>query len=240
MQPLGVLLIHGFTSSLDTVNGLIPCLERDRLPYRVPVLRGHGSKPEALRGVGAQDWYVDARAALFDLLKECEQAVVVGLSMGGLVALQLAIDHPEHVAGVVSVAAAMRFKSPLAKWTPLLGKFTKYWPSPKPPKGATYHCTNYPYFAIDSFASLLRYGQEIEGRLHEVKVPILVLGTKMDNVVDPKAAQLIFDGVSSTDKELRWFTRSGHEMMQDCEHEAVFAAIEEFALKRRNGLGLPK
>jgi esterase/lipase len=33
----GVLLLHGYTSSLDTVNGLVPTLTRLGLPYRMPV-----------------------------------------------------------------------------------------------------------------------------------------------------------------------------------------------------------
>ena len=70
MADLGVLLLHGYTSSLDTVNGLLPTLERMGLPYRMPVLRGHGTHPRDLRGVTARDWYGDASAALDDLLRE--------------------------------------------------------------------------------------------------------------------------------------------------------------------------
>ncbi|HEY9764809.1 MAG TPA: alpha/beta fold hydrolase [Chroococcales cyanobacterium] len=233
MLPIGVLLLHGFTSSLDTVNGLVPCLERDHIPYRMPLLRGHGSRPEALLGVTSRDWFVDARAALFDLLKECDKVVVVGLSMGGVVALQLAMEHPEQLAGVVPVAAALEFRDPLTRLTPLLGKIRKFWPSPKLPKKASYRSTNYPYFPLDSFISLQKYGREMRPRLKEINIPILVIGSRKDTVVPQRAAETICAEVSSTEKQLRWFDRSGHEMLQDCEHEAVYAAIEEFILKKK-------
>ena len=54
--PLGVLNLHGFTSSLDCVNGLNPYIEALGLPYRMPVLRGHNQTPEALIGVRWEDW----------------------------------------------------------------------------------------------------------------------------------------------------------------------------------------
>lgn len=230
MAPLGVLLLHGYTSSLDTVNGFVPVLERNKIPYRMPILRGHGGDPKDLLGVTSHDWYVDARASLFDLLKECEQAIVIGLSMGGLVTLQLAMEHPEQIAGIATVAAALDFKDPLVKLTPFLSKFFKFWAAPKPPKDSVYPCTNYPKLTLDSFQSLREYGRIIESRLEEVKVPALIVATKNDNVVKPEVAQLIFDRIGSEQKELRWFERSGHEMMQDCECGAVFDALERYVL----------
>src|SRR4051812_28806156 len=80
VADLGVLLLHGYTSSLDTVNGLLPTIERLGLPYRMPVLRGHGTQPSDLRGVTWHDWVADGSAALDELLKEVPRAAVVGLS----------------------------------------------------------------------------------------------------------------------------------------------------------------
>ena len=60
-QPYGVLIVHGFTSSLDCVNGVQPFVQDLGLPTRMPVLRGHGAEsPEALRGVTWHDWVADA------------------------------------------------------------------------------------------------------------------------------------------------------------------------------------
>jgi carboxylesterase len=230
MANLGVLLLHGYTSSLDTVNGFVPILERNQIPYRMPVLRGHGTNYKDLRGVTAKDWYVDARASLFDLLKQCDQAIVIGLSMGGLVTLQLAMEHPKQIAGIATVAAAMDFKDPMVKLTPVLAKFFKYWTAPKPPKESVYPCTNYQKLSLDSFQSLREYGKSLEPRLHEVVVPSLIIGTKKDNVVKPEVAQIIYDHISSEKKALRWFERSGHEMMQDCECDEVFKVLEDYVL----------
>ena len=108
-KKLGVLLLHGFTSSLDTVNGLVPYLKKSKIDFEMPVLRGHGTRYQNMSGVTAKDWFVDAEKALLTLSKRVDKVVIVGLSMGGLVALNLSMKHPTKIAGVVPVAAALKF-----------------------------------------------------------------------------------------------------------------------------------
>ncbi len=234
-EKLGVLLLHGYTSSVRTVDGLVPYLDEAGIPYRMPVLRGHGTTYEDLRGVTSRDWYADAEAALLELSKEVDRVAVVGLSMGGLVALELAMNHPDLVATTVTVAAALRFKDPLAGLTPLLAKVVGSWPSPESFNDLSLkvNCENYPKFTTDSFSSLYAYAQEIESRLHEVSTPVCVLQSKKDQVIAPVAANVIYELVSSPNREIHWFERSGHEMMQDMEADAVFESIMEYLAKLR-------
>lgn len=239
-KRLGCLLLHGFTSSLDTVNGLVPRLERHGIPYRMPILRGHCTRPEDMVGVTWHDWYADAEKALLDLSPEVQTSVVVGLSMGGLLALQLGMEHADRLAGVVTVAAALRFADPLTPLAPILAKLFKFWPI-DPAKACTdkevaKKSTNYRRFATDSSASLLEYARLIERRLPELRVPILIIHAYQDKVIKPESAQIIQDRASSPEKRLVWFEQSGHEMMQDLEREAVFDTIEAFLLEKRKSV----
>jgi carboxylesterase len=229
-DTIGVLLLHGFTSHLNTVNGLVPYLDEAKLRYEMPILRGHGTCYQDLRGVTARDWYVDAERALINLWNYVDRIVVVGLSMGGLVALELAMRHPDKIAGVATVAAALKFKDPLARFSPLLAKLVRYWPSPESFNDVSLkvNCKNYPRFATDAFASLFAYSQEIAARLPEVHVPIRILQSKKDQIVAPEAANIIYERVSSQNREIVWYHQSGHEMMQDCEAEQVFHDVMEF------------
>ncbi|MCL2823730.1 MAG: alpha/beta fold hydrolase [Polyangiaceae bacterium] len=229
-EKLGVLLLHGFTSSADTVDGLIPFLEKQGIEYERPILRGHGTRYQDMRGTTARDWYVDAERALLKLCDRVDRVVVVGLSMGGLLTLELGMRHPDKIAGLVTVAAALKFKDKLAPLTKALSKVVRYWPSPasfNDPSLAT-RCTNYRMFPTACFASLFDYAKSIEARLPEVHVPIRVLQSKKDQIIAPEAANIIYEKVSSQLREITWFERSGHEMMQDMESAEVFREIMSF------------
>jgi len=232
-KKLGVLLIHGFTSSVRTVDGLVPHLEAAGIPYRMPVLRGHGTTYTDLATVTSQDWYDDAEAALLELSKEVDRVVVVGLSMGGLVTLNLGIRHPDKIAGLVTWAAAMRFKDPLAPVAPMLKGIFPSWPMPPAfaDKSLAGSSENYPRMMTAAFGSLLNYAQETEKRLPQLELPICVMQSKADTVIDPIAANLIYREVSSSHREIHWFLRSGHEMGQDLEREELFAQTMAYIKK---------
>jgi len=234
-ERLGVLLLHGFTSSVKTVDGLVPHLEAAGIPYRMPVLRGHGGHYQDLAGVGAAEWYGDAEAALLDLAQEVDKVVVVGLSMGGLVALNLAMAHADKIAGTVTLAAALRFRNPLAPVAPLLAPVVKSWPSPAAIHDQSLRHTseNYTRFPTDAFGSLLAYAKETEAKLSQVTTPVCVVHSKRDQVIAPVAANVIYEGVSAGHREIHWFTKSGHELGQDMEREAVFATVMAFVQKFR-------
>lgn len=226
----GVLILHGFTSHVSCVSDLrFPVAEMD-LPYRVPVLRGHGGQWQDLNGVKALDWYEDAENALLDLLTECRKVIVVGLSMGGLVALDLAARHRKTVAGVITIAAALRFQDPLAFLSPVLAKVVKSWPSPK-----AFHDKaldeqrnrNYKKFPTPAFAELYAYSKDVENRLSFVSAKALIIHSRKDQIVKSSAAEIIYARIASKQKQLKWYERSGHEMLLDMEAVDVGAAIAE-------------
>ena len=227
---VGVLLLHGFTSHLRTVDGLVPYLESAGIDYEMPILRGHGTRFQDLRGVKARDWYVDAEWALLKLWNRVDRVVVVGLSMGGLVTLELGMRHPDKIAGVVSVGACLKFADPLAGLTGMISRIVRYWPSPEAfnDPSLSGNSRNYKKFPTDAFGSLYQYSQDIAERLGDLHVPIRILQSKRDQVVAPESANIIYEKISSPHREIVWYDQSGHEMMQDMEAESVFMDIMEF------------
>src|SRR5687768_7646312 len=99
------LLLHGFTGSPWDVRPLGEALAARGLYVRAIQLPGHGSTPEALLQVTRQDWLRAAAQALLSL-REYRRTFVVGLSMGALLALRLAVDYRERVHGLALVAPA--------------------------------------------------------------------------------------------------------------------------------------
>jgi carboxylesterase len=235
--------VHGFTSSLDCVGGLEPPIQALGLPTRVPVLRGHcAESPAALRGVTWHEWAADAEAALEDLLTEAERAIVVGHSMGGLVALTLAADRPDVVDSLIAAATAVQLTSPFAPGRPLhflaplvvrLLKKVDMPPHYADPALAQYD-TNYAWTPTDAVASLMEFGKVTRRRLPEVRVPTLIMHSRKDTTADPKSAEIIYRHISTPpdQKRIVWFEVTGHEMFRDCERDATIATVVDYVRER--------
>lgn len=250
-HPLGVLIVHGFTSSLDCVRALRPPLAQLGLPTRMPVLRGHGAdSPEALRGVSWQDWVADAEAALQGLLIEAEEAIPVGHSMGGLVALTLAANHrgddPPAIDSLVLAAAAVQLTSlvspggPLAFLGPLVmrARTRVEMPPTYTDPALAAHDTNYAWAPMDAVEQLFAFIKATRRRLIQVDVPALMLQSHNDSTVAPASAAIIRREIATppADKWIVWFEETEHEMFQDCERDAVVEVVVDYVrerLKRR-------
>ena len=232
----GVLVLHGLTSSLASVLPVAERMARHGIPCAVPWLRGHGTQPEDLLGVTWRDWYADAVAALDELLAQCERVAVVGLSMGGLVALHLAIERPERLQGVVAIAPALRQAHRLAPLVPFVAPFRRFLTVPaRGYSDASYaqRAQGYQRLPTSAFLSLVAYARWLEPRLAAVRVPVLILHSRADRVIHPESATRIYARLGCAEKEVRWYARTGHEMLVDCEAESVLDAVEEFLLARR-------
>lgn len=106
-----VVWLHGlggtwrdFEPQLDHLAGRYRCI--------VPELRGHGRTPIVPGPFSTATLADDVMAVLAALA--VDRAVVVGLSMGGLVAQVLAVEHPELVEGLVLVDTGPKVPAPVA------------------------------------------------------------------------------------------------------------------------------
>jgi pimeloyl-ACP methyl ester carboxylesterase len=103
--PIGapsILILHGVGGAAWSWQ---PQREALAPRYRLGVweARGHGDA-SAVADAGLADYYTDAREALDGLVNDAGAPVfVAGHSMGGLLAIALAADRGEHVAGLLLV-----------------------------------------------------------------------------------------------------------------------------------------
>ena len=101
-----VVLLHGsFMTITNNWTPMIAQLSKSRQVIAVE-MQGHGRTADINRDFSFEN-LADDIAALLDYLK-IKQADVLGYSMGGGVAMQLAIRHPEKVRKVVSISAVFR------------------------------------------------------------------------------------------------------------------------------------
>jgi len=103
-EPL--VLLHGsFMTITNNWTGWIGELSKTRTVIAVE-MQGHGRTADINRDFSYEN-LADDIAAMLDYLK-IKQADVLGYSMGGGVAMQVAIRHPENVRKVVSISAFFR------------------------------------------------------------------------------------------------------------------------------------
>ena len=243
-DAFGVLIIHGFTATLDAVNSLIEPLEKQHLIVSVPILKGHcESSPEKLRGVTWRDWMQDADTAFHELSGKVDKVFVVGHSMGALIALNLAAKYQgEQLDSVVLAAPAFRLVSmlgpgrPLHFLAPLLQTFIKSWDlniafSDRDEKNRSVHYLWAPTDAIMSFFDLISF---TESRLHDIRCPMLILHNRNDQTVTQGSTDIAYNGVATppSDKDVVWLERSEHQMFCDCEKAQAIDSIIKFIQSR--------
>jgi pimeloyl-ACP methyl ester carboxylesterase len=113
-EPL--LLLHGGLGSIDMFRPLLPALSEHRQVIAVD-LQGHGRTTLGERPISLVDMGDDMAVILEQLA--VEQVDVLGYSMGGGVALRLAVQHPQSVRRLALVSAGFAQNGFYAEMLPL-------------------------------------------------------------------------------------------------------------------------
>ncbi len=120
----GILLIHGLTGTPMEMRLLGLGLHGHGYTVSGMQLAGHCGDVEDLLATGRTDWFRSVQQAADRLRKEVDHLFVAGLSMGALLALKLAAECSDGVAGVGVYGATFRHDGwavpPLARLSFLL------------------------------------------------------------------------------------------------------------------------
>lgn len=228
MAKPGVLLIHGFTSHRSSMEALIPALEQRGLEWHLPILAGHGTSPRDLRDKRWHHWHQDAEQAYRYVRQAHEKVVVIALSMGTLLALELAAYHQADITGLVLIAPCIKFKNPAAKYTKTISRVMRDFPSPHKGKHSDLKYAamdkGYTRFPTSAYKSYWLRTQEMDEIIGLVKCPVRIIQSRNDHIADPSGAQEIYDRLRSP-KELIWHEKSGHEMLMDAETDSVIEEV---------------
>ena len=91
----GVLLLHGGGDTPQVLSALADYLYTAGYSVRVPLLEAHGRDLRALEGATASGWRGQVHRELNDLKRTHAQIAMVGLSMGGALAVSAAADRTD-------------------------------------------------------------------------------------------------------------------------------------------------
>ncbi len=232
--PVTCLLIHGFTTSPSEMRHLGEKLHEEGFTVSAPLLPGHGSTPEDLNRTTWWDWYGAVKEEAQKLDDSYRQLYLIGLSMGGLLALKTAADL-EGVAGVATINTPIYLKGYLIPFAPIL-KFVK----PYVPKKIDENYREmkkrerfaYDDIPVKAFLSMRQLTKMVVRSLKKVVAPVLIFQSEEDESVEKKSALVIRDQVTG-DKRLVWLQKSSHVATMGPEIDFISQEIIGF-IKQNN------
>ena len=219
----GFLLIHGFTATTAEVRPMAKLLHEAGYTVSGPLLPGHGTYPADLNQASWEMWVEKAKQHYEKLIRECQQVYVLGESMGALVALQVAAQHPE-IPGVILSAPAIKVKH---IWlSRLIWPFIKYIDKDGKDDGLPWK--GYTVEPVHAVLELYKLQKQTRKILDKVQQPLLIFTGEYDTSIHPKSAEIILEGVSSEQKQHIHMNESPHCIFLDKELEKAFQNVLDF------------
>jgi carboxylesterase len=229
----GVLVLHGFTGCPHSMRGLAEAFAAAGHTVELPRLPGHGTAIEDMLTTSWADWSATVQTAYRELAAHCDQVVVAGLSMGGSLAVWLALRQPE-IAGLVLVNPAMGTPE-TSEMQPGLKAALDAGVTIVPGIGgdiADPDATELAYadVPVAPLLSLLAATLELTPRLGEITIPTLLVHSLQDHVVPPGASAALQEGLGGP-VELVELQRSFHVATLDYERDEIERRAVEFAAR---------
>ena len=240
-----IVFIHGLSDNLNYWEILSSNLNDSYQILRYD-LRAHGDSSDDNENTTIDLYCED----LFCLLKELniKKAVLIGLSLGGNIALNFTIEHPEMVSGIIIMSS-------FSQMTPRLEKIFNKFENGINKGFAEFYDTILPYTLtedtiernkekLDSIKSKASKTANIEGikkgieagysfniqdKLNAIDVPTLVIAGMEDDLTDLATQKAISDNVKNS--ELVVLERTKHNILIGRNIEKVLEIIKDFMLK---------
>ena len=196
-------------------------------------LPGHGQRPDTLpASVTVQDY---ARA-VYDIMNDelhLPHAIIAGHSLGGAIALSMALTYPQNVQGFILIGTGARLKvapsllkatrltpdtarSMLAEWSMLPQNMPTTWPAI-----ASDQQTDQPSMLYRDLAACNVF--DCMQRLYEIQKPALILCGAQDRLTPPKYSEYLHQHIAHS--TLQVIDQAGHYVMRE-QPDAVNGHIE--------------
>ena len=108
-EKYGIYLIHGFSSTTYEVKKLAVYLSKLGYYVKADNLPGHGTSIEDCNLTTHEEWLTFVEQEIATMYSHCKKVIVMGVSMGGVLALHLGSIFP--LDGVVAAGALFKFKN---------------------------------------------------------------------------------------------------------------------------------
>jgi pimeloyl-ACP methyl ester carboxylesterase len=233
-----LMLIHGFPLTSELWHPIVPALS-ERYRLILPDLRGHGKTQATQHSSMGQ--YAKDLIALLEVILEPRPVVLVGMSMGGYIALEFLRRYPDCVRALVlvdtraeadtpeileqrqKVAQALQQAGLPAIVDPLSERlFAESSPEELKQSWRAIISATPPTGAIAALSAMAGR-PDSTGMLPEIDVPTLVIVGEQDQITPPEQAQAMAESIPGAQFEV--LPEAGH--MSAVEQPTAFAQCLE-------------
>jgi carboxylesterase len=238
----GVLLLHGFGDTPQTLSRLAQRLHKAGYGVLVPLLPGHGRTLRDFKRSRAEEWINAARSALLEMSERNSAVSVVGLSMGGALAVLLAADTRD-ISSLILIAPYMGMPRLLRLaaathwlWGGFAGEISAR--SPLSIHDPIEREKNLAYGSVTGrgLFELSKVMRRARKALPRVTAPTLIVQSREDPRVAPEVAEFALAELGAKEKQLVWTEGAGHIITVDYGRERVFSEVEKW-LRAHNSRG---
>src|SRR3954451_8022927 len=213
---VGAVLCHGLTGMPGSLRDWGSALADAGLTVRIPRLPAHATTCQHATRVRWQDWYGELERTFDDVRSRCDRVFVMGLSMGGTLALRLAEQRGDDVAGTVVVNPSLFTTRKDPKLLPVVRFVVPSFPPVgndiKKPGAVEPAYERLPVKAAYQLALLWKVTNAALARLTQ---PLLVFTSKDDHVVEPANSDRLMAEAAATDKRQVVLENSFHVATMD-------------------------
>jgi alpha-beta hydrolase superfamily lysophospholipase len=203
--------------------------------------RGHGLS-------GGPRGHAPSQAALLDDLDQVvtlathdvTKPVLVGHSMGGLIAIAYALAHPDRIQRAVFSAPALMVKQRLPLWMEWLKPVHHVLPRLTVPNSLDVRTLSRDPAVVEAYqadplvhdrisarlgAVTMGQGEALIARAGELRVPFLLLQGAEDGLVDPQGSERFFAGATVPGSAFKLYPGLYHEIFNEPEQARVYQDI---------------
>jgi carboxylesterase len=227
----GVLLLHGFGDTPQTLSLLAKRLAKSGYAVLAPLLPGHGRNVAVFSHSRAEEWIDSARESLEKMQRRYERVSLVGLSMGAALSVIIAAGA-SSIASVVLIAPYVGMP-PLIRaaasthwlWGRLAGEINAR--NSRSIRDHIEREKNLAYGATTGRAlfQLLRVVRRARKALGDVRSPTLIILSREDPRVAPAVGEFALQRLGAVEKKLIWTEGAGHVITVDYGRERVFTQV---------------
>jgi carboxylesterase len=229
-----VLLLHGGGDTPQTLRLLANELYARGFHVHAPLLPGHGRTLREFSRITADELTAAASANYAMLRSSHNWVAVIGLSMGGALAVQIAADNSDLPAlGLIAPYLSM---PQLIEWA---ARLAPVWGFLAPAVGSGDDASirdpterdrglAYGVFTAAGLIALRHTMRRAVALLPRVSAPTLMMQSREDNRIAAADAERAFALLGARDKTLEWVEGAGHIITVDFGRDAVNARLAAF------------